>query len=75
MFTSRCRLVRYNRRKLLLSLLERRFISSINLSRSSAVFREGYAYGLAYEGPYIGFSPNEENAVLQLGVKYTECVG
>jgi hypothetical protein len=38
-------------------------------------FSGGYAYGLAYEGPYIGFSPNEENAVLQLGVKYTECVG
>lgn len=31
-------------------------------------FREGYAYGLAYEGSYIGFNPNQENAVLQLGV-------
>jgi hypothetical protein len=31
-------------------------------------FREGYAYGLAYEGPYMAFNPHSDDATLQLGV-------
>jgi len=31
-------------------------------------FREGYAYGLAYEGPYMAFNPQSDDANLQLGV-------
>jgi hypothetical protein len=30
--------------------------------------REGYAWGLAYEGPYLGFDQTREDATLQLGV-------
>lgn len=31
-------------------------------------FREGYAYGLAYEGIALGFSPDTPNTMLQFGV-------
>jgi hypothetical protein len=31
-------------------------------------FREGFAYGLAYEGAHLGYNPTRDDAVLQLGV-------
>jgi hypothetical protein len=31
-------------------------------------FREGFAYGLAYEGVFLGFNPTRDEAILQLGV-------
>lgn len=31
-------------------------------------WREGYAYGLAYIGPLLGYNTNQANAALQLGI-------